>query len=127
MNDEPSRDGSGPPPGVTPARAAALGLVQGPAELLPVSSSAHLILVPWLAGWRWDRLDPELRQSFEVALHAGAAAALLVGQRRMIATELRRFDSRRALVLGLSFAPPAFTGYALERPIERRLGGPGAT
>lgn len=120
-------NGSGPPPGVTPARATALGFVQGPAELLPVSSSAHLILVPWLAGWRWERLDPELRKSFEVALHAGAAAALVAGQRHLIVAELRAFDSRRAAVLGLSFAPAAIAGYTLERPIERRLGGPAAT
>src|SRR5688572_29272986 len=79
-------------------RAAALGLVQGPAELLPVSSSAHLNLIPWLAGWDWDRLDPEVRKSFEVVLHAGAAAALLIGQRRVIGRELREFDLRRAAV-----------------------------
>ena len=72
-----------------PRRAAVLGVVQGPAELLPVSSSAHLSLLPWLAGWRWSELDPESRKSFEVALHAGAAAALLIGQRRVIADELR--------------------------------------
>lgn len=109
------------------ARALALGFVQGPAELLPVSSSAHIVLLPWLAGWDWDRLDPEIRKSFEVALHAGAAAALLIGQRQTIAEELRSFDGRRALVLGLSFLPAAVVGYTLERPIERRLGGPKAT
>lgn len=109
------------------ARAVALGIVQGPAELLPISSSAHIVLVPWLAGWDWDRIDPEARKSFEVALHAGAAAALLIGQRRTIAEELRSFDLRRALVLGLSFLPAAVVGYTLERPIERRLGGPRAT
>ena len=108
-------------------RAIALGLIQGPAELLPVSSSAHLVLVPWLAGWDWDGLDPELRKSFEVALHAGAAAALLIGQRRVIADELRSFDARRAAVLMLSFAPPALVGYTMERSIERRLGGPRTT
>jgi undecaprenyl-diphosphatase len=108
-------------------RAAALGLVQGPTELLPVSSSAHLVLIPWLAGWNWERLDDEVRKSFEVALHAGAAAGLLVGQRREIAEELRRFDGRRAAVLVLSFAPAAVVGYAFERPIERHLGGPRAT
>jgi len=109
------------------ARALALGFVQGPAELLPVSSSAHIVLLPWLAGWDWDRLDPEVRKSFEVALHAGAAAALLIGQRGTIAEELRSFDGRRALVLGLSFLPAAVVGYTLERPIEQRLGGPRAT
>jgi undecaprenyl-diphosphatase len=108
-------------------RALALGLVQGPAELLPVSSSAHIVLVPWLAGWDWETIDPELRKSFEVALHSGAAAALLIGQRRLIAEELRQLDARRALLLGLSFLPAAIVGYVLERPIERRLGGPRAT
>jgi undecaprenyl-diphosphatase len=112
---------------ISPTRAVTLGLIQGPTELMPVSSSAHLILLPWLAGWRWDRLDPELRKSFEVALHAGAAGALLVGQRSVIARELRHFDARRAAVLALSFAPPAIAGYVGERPIERRLGGPAAT
>jgi undecaprenyl-diphosphatase len=112
---------------LTSGRAALLGAVQGPAELLPVSSSAHLSLLPWLAGWRWDELDPEARKSFEVAVHAGAAAALLVGQRRRIADELRAFDRRRALVVGLSFVPPAIAGYRLERTIEGRLGGPRAT
>src|SRR5690349_2815065 len=113
--------------GLPARRAVALGLVQGPAELLPVSSSAHIVLVPWLAGWDWDGIDPELRKSFEVALHTGAAAALLIGQRGTIAAEMRQFDGRRALLLGLSFLPAAIVGYTLERPIERRLGGPRAT
>jgi undecaprenyl-diphosphatase len=107
--------------------AVVLGAVQGPTELLPVSSSAHLSLIPWLAGWERDDRDPELQKSFEVALHAGAAAALLVGQRRVISEELRTFDFRKASVLALSFLPPAVCGLALERPIERRLGGPLST
>jgi undecaprenyl-diphosphatase len=112
---------------ISGSRALALGLVQGPTELLPVSSSAHIVLVPWLAGWDWDSIDPEVRKSFEVALHAGAAAALVVGQRELIAEELRAFDLRGATVLLLSFLPAAIVGYKLERPIERRLGGPRAT
>jgi undecaprenyl-diphosphatase len=114
--------------GSIPARRAiALGLVQGPAELLPVSSSAHIVLLPWLAGWDWEEVDPELRKSLEVALHCGAAVALLIGQRRVIGEELRLFDGRRALLLGLSFLPAAAVGYGFERPIERHLGGPRAT
>jgi undecaprenyl-diphosphatase len=107
-----------------PSRAVVLGAVQGPTELLPVSSSAHLTLIPWLAGWDRHGRDPELQKSFEVSLHAGAAAALLIGQRRVIAEEMRTFDARKATVLALSFLPPAICGLALERPIERRLGGP---
>jgi len=113
--------------GIPPRRALALGVVQGPAELLPVSSSAHIVLVPWLAGWEWEAIDPEVRKSFEVALHAGAAAALLIGQRGLIAEELRAFDLRGAVVLTLSFLPAAVIGYKLERPIESHLGGPRAT
>ena len=111
-------------PGLTAARAAALGLIQGPTELLPVSSSAHLSLVPRLAGWGWGEIDPEARKSFEVALHAGTAAALLIGQRREIAAELAAFDARRAALVALSFIPPAIAGYGLERQIETHLGGP---
>jgi undecaprenyl-diphosphatase len=109
---------------LSPSRAALVGAVQGPTELLPISSSAHIALIPWFAGWDWQRADPEAKKSFEVALHAGAAGALLIGQRRTIAAELAAFDSRRAAVVALSFIPPAVAGYTLERQIERRLGGP---
>lgn len=108
-------------------RAFALGVVQGPAELLPVSSSAHIVLIPWLADWDWEAIDPEVRKSFEVVLHAGGAMALIVGQRELIREELRELDPRGVAVLALSFAPAALVGYRLERPIERRLGGPRAT
>jgi undecaprenyl-diphosphatase len=110
--------------GLTRGRALALGAVQGPAELLPVSSSAHLSLIPWFAGWPLDEVDPEARKSFEVALHAGTAAALLIGQRQAILNELRRADGRRATAVALSTVAPAVVGYTLERQIERRLGGP---
>jgi undecaprenyl-diphosphatase len=106
------------------SHAIALGMLHGPAELLPVSSSAHTTLVPWLLGWSYPDLDPELRKAFEVALHAGTAAALLVGLRDEVAEAARGLDRRRlTLVIG-SFVPPAIVGYTLERPIERRLGTP---
>ena len=101
--------------------------MQGPTELLPVSSSAHLTMLPRLAGWDWERLDPELRKSFEVALHAGAAMALLLARREEIAGELRDFDLHRAAILALSFLPAAAAGLGLERTIESRLGGPRST
>ena len=126
MKRQSSPPEAGDAPVLGPSRAALLGLVQGPAELLPVSSSAHLSLIPWFCDWRWHELDPEARKSFEVALHAGTAAALLLGQRRVIAAELAAFDARRAAVVALSFVPPAIAGFALERQIEGRLGGPGS-
>ena len=48
-----------------------LGALQGLAEFLPVSSSAHLALAPWAFGW------PEPGLAFDVALHVGSLAALL--------------------------------------------------
>jgi undecaprenyl-diphosphatase len=105
--------------------ALALGALHGPAELLPISSSGHVTLIPWLAGWRYVELDAELRKAFEVALHAGTAAALLVALRSEVRDAATELDARRlALVVG-SFVPPAVVGYTLERPIERRLGTPG--
>jgi undecaprenyl-diphosphatase len=104
--------------------AIALGLLHGPAELLPVSSSGHVAVVPWLLGWPYSELDGELRKAFEVALHAGTAAALLVGLRDEVADAARGLDRRRLQLVLLSFVPPAIVGYVLERPIERRLGTP---
>ncbi|HNF84932.1 MAG TPA: undecaprenyl-diphosphate phosphatase, partial [Solirubrobacterales bacterium] len=104
-----------------------LGLVQGPAELLPISSSAHLAMLPGLLRWDPDELDPELRKSFEVALHGGAALALLITRRGEIRDEIGEFDLRRASVLLLSFLPAAAVGYGFERVIESRFGGPRGT
>ena len=89
-----------------------------------MSSSAHLNLVPWMLGWGWHETDAEERKSFEIAVHAGGALALLIGQRRLIMSELRAFDLRRASVVALSFAVPALVGYRWERLIEERFGGP---
>ncbi len=104
--------------------ALALGLLHGPAELLPVSSSAHTTLVPWLAGWPYMQMEDELRKSFEVALHAGTGAALAIAMRAELRRSLAQVDGRHASVMVLALAPPAIAGYLLERPIERRLGSP---
>jgi len=113
-----------PRPELPLSHAVALGLLHGPAELLPISSSGHVTLVPWLLGWPYAELDPGLRKSFEVALHAGTAAALLVALRAEVDEAVRGLDRRRATLLALSFLPPAILAYALEGPIERRLGTP---
>jgi undecaprenyl-diphosphatase len=105
-------------------QAIALGALHGPAELLPISSSGHVALVPWLLRWDYDQLDDELRKSFEVALHAGTAAALLLTLRDEVDEAVRGLDARRAMLIALSFAPPAVAGYTLEREIEGRFGTP---
>ncbi len=115
-----------PPPDRLPlSHAVALGALHGPAELLPISSSGHVTLVPWLLHWDHDGLAPELRKAFEVALHAGTAAALMLALRAELTAAIRDAALRRATLAALAALPPAAVGYALERPIERRLGRPG--
>lgn len=99
-----------------------LGLLQGPCELLPVSSSAHVELLPRLAGWSHAGQTGPERKRFAAALHAGTGLALALRMRAPLTRELAHMDSRRAIVAALSLAPPAIAGYALAEPIERRLG-----
>jgi undecaprenyl-diphosphatase len=106
-------------------RALALGAMHGPAELLPISSSGHIELVPWLLGWDGVSADPEVRKAFEVALHAGTAAALVVILRKEVAEAVRSASVDSVAVVALSLLPPVAVGFALERPIERFLGKPG--
>jgi undecaprenyl-diphosphatase len=106
------------------AQAVGLGLLQGPAELLPISSSGHLVLVPALFGWSYVELDDELRKSFEVALHAGTALALLIALRGEVLEVVRSLDERRLGRHALEFFPPGAAALVFERPIERRLGSP---
>jgi len=107
------------------ADALGLGVLHGPAELLPISSSGHVTLVPWLLRRPYATdLDPELRKAFEVALHAGTALALLVALRDEVNEAAHGLDARRLTLLVGSFVPPAIAGFTLERPIEQRLGTP---
>jgi undecaprenyl-diphosphatase len=118
------RRATGASPRLSTAQAFTLGALHGPAELLPISSSGHIAVIPWLLGWDYDRLDSELRKSFEVALHAGTAAALLITLRGEVGEAVSGMSPRRAGLILLSFLPPAVVGYAFERPIERYLGTP---
>jgi undecaprenyl-diphosphatase len=90
-----------------------LGLLQGPAELLPISSSAHVGLLPWALRWRHAALPAAERKEVEVALHTGTAL--------LLALERRPFRWR---FLAAATAPPALAGLAFERSIEARLGTP---
>src|SRR4051794_41596392 len=98
------------------AEVVALGLLQGPAELLPVSSSGHVAALPLLLGWEHARLEGARRKEVEVALHAGGAVALLAGLRREVI-------GPRIGVAGLSVLPAVPLAFAAARWIATRLGG----
>lgn len=70
--------------------------------------------MPRLLGWDYADLAPEVRKTFEVALHAGSAPALFVAVRRTGLGEVRD--------LALTLLPPAVIGGLFESTIERRLG-----
>jgi undecaprenyl-diphosphatase len=103
---------------ITAFQALILGMVQGLTEFLPVSSSAHLVLVPWLFGWD----DPGL--AFDVALHLGSLLALLVYYwRRWLAMALSvvrpdRSSRRLLLLLVIASVPGAIIGLLFEKQAE---------
>lgn len=62
---------------MTIIQALILGIVQGLTELLPVSSSAHLNVIPWILGWTENvAFTQEFKGSFDVALHFGTLIAI---------------------------------------------------
>lgn len=109
-------------------QAIVIGLIQGATEFLPISSSAHLILVPKVLGWN----DPFINSpAFDVMLHMGTLAALLVYfwrdlwryfvaglavlRDRRIGTDP---DRRLAVLLAASVIPAALIGVLLEDFID---------
>lgn len=117
-----------------------LGLVQGLSEFLPISSSGHLLLVPWLAGWddfAGAGLGPSVKKSFDVALHLGTLVALVAYFRRDLVVYAREGaalvvsrrrpaspEGRLAWLLVLSALPGAAVGALFEAFIDERLGTP---
>lgn len=109
---------------MTVFQALVLGVLQGLAEFLPISSSAHLTLAPWLFHWR----DPGL--AFDVALHFGTLIAVLWYFRHQWITLIgavasivahRRVETeqeRRAVYLIIATIPGAIAGLALEKYAE---------
>ena len=112
-------------------QAVVLAIVQGVTEFLPISSSGHLILVPWLLGW------PDHGLTFDVALHLGTALALLgyfwrewLALARAVVGGFARAEARKgphwrlAWLLLLGGVPAGVIGVLFEDIIERNLRQP---
>ena len=116
-----------------------LGIIQGIGEFLPISSSAHLVLIPWFFGWEDGGL------TFDVALHAGTLLALLVYFRAEWVTLFKgllqfkpeylksldeknvteeQFNSRMAFFLIIATIPGAIIGFLLEKKAEHAFRNP---
>jgi undecaprenyl-diphosphatase len=114
-----------------------LGLVQGFSEFLPISSSGHLLLVPWLFNWH-DFDNTAIEKAFDVALHIGTLVAVVGYFRRDLVVYVREgvrlvvrrdtpasAEGRLAWLLVLSSIPAAIVGALFEKTIDDKLGKPG--
>jgi undecaprenyl-diphosphatase len=122
------------PPHIPILHAIVLGITQGLSEFLPISSSGHLIIVPWLFRWHELTDNPDLNKTFDVALHmgtfVGAAFYFFNDLKNLAAGGLRSIrkravtddDERLAWLLLLSAIPGALLGALFEGPIEDHLG-----
>ena len=113
-----------------------LGLIQGLTEFLPISSSGHLILAPWLFGWN-DFSNLETQRAFDTALHLGTLIAVLFYLRADLVPYVRegiklvaapkkanKTIGRRAWMFVLSAVPAGIAGALAENWITERLGTP---
>ncbi|HVF32150.1 MAG TPA: undecaprenyl-diphosphate phosphatase [Acidimicrobiales bacterium] len=112
-----------------------MGIVQGLSEFLPISSSGHLLAVPWLFGWDEFATRPELKETFDVALHVGTFVAVVayfrrdllsVGAAGLRSVRHRRIegpDERLAGLLVVASLPAATVGLALDLLLGDRTGG----
>lgn len=117
-------------------QALVLGVVQGLTEFLPISSSGHLILVPWLADWTYLKENDDFNATFDVGLHIGTLVAVTAYFRRDIAglivawlRSVRRRsvagpEERLAWLVALATVPAAVVGALGENFIVSRLGEP---
>jgi undecaprenyl-diphosphatase len=117
-------------------QALTLGIVQGATELLPVSSSGHLILVPWAAGWTYLQDHPDFNKTFDVALHLGTLVAVIIyfwddvvrlvraWFRSVAKRRIDTDDERLAWYVAVATVPAAIAGAAGESFIEDHLGDP---
>jgi undecaprenyl-diphosphatase len=107
-----------------------LGIIQGLTEFLPISSSAHLALTPWLLGW------PDSGLAFDVALHLGTLIALAwffrrdwvdltrAGIETLRSRRIETGDQRRAAFILLATIPAGLVGFFLADVVETSLRHP---
>ena len=124
------------PKKLTDWQALVLGVTQGITEFLPISSSGHLILVPWLFNWHYLENHADFNKTFDVSLHLGTLIAVLVYFRLeavALAGAWFRSIGKRAIETGeerlawfvvVATIPAAVFGALGESFVEQKLGQP---
>ena len=113
-----------------------LGVVQGLTEFLPISSSGHLIIVPWLQDYTFLQQHEAFNKTFDVALHAGTLIAAIGYFRVEVVTLLRGFfaaarqrairtdEQRLAVAIAIGTVPAVIAGGLGSSFIDEHLGEP---
>jgi undecaprenyl-diphosphatase len=96
-----------------------LGILQGITEFFPISSTAHLVLLPWFFGWEGDVSS----LTFDVALHAGTLVSLLICFRKDIKDLLGK-NLRLLSLIALGTVPAGLAGFYLEDYVAGALRDP---
>jgi undecaprenyl-diphosphatase len=121
---------------LTDWQAFTLGIVQGFTELLPVSSSGHLILVPWLFDWHYLETHDSFNKTFDVALHLGTLVAVVVyfwtdvvnltvaAFRALAKRRIETEDERIVWYVLAASVPAAIAGALGEHAFEKHFGAP---
>jgi undecaprenyl-diphosphatase len=113
-----------------------LGVVQGLTEFLPISSSGHLIIVPWLQDYTFLQENEAFNKTFDVALHVGTLVAAIAYFRVEVVTLLRGFfravrqrairtqEQRLAIAIAIGTVPAVIAGGLGSGFIDEHLGEP---
>lgn len=117
------------------AQALILGIIQGITELLPISSSAHLNIIPWMLGWTESALFKLDFEAFDVALHFGTLLAIVIffakdwielikGGYKQVLKKEKSFEGKMFWYLVIATIPGGIIGFILDKFVGDKLETP---
>lgn len=120
---------------MTILQAIILGGIQGLTELLPISSSAHLTIIPWMLGWTNSEVFNLSFEGFDVALHFGTLLAIVIfffkdwmelikGGYNQVVKKQKSFEGKMFWYLVFATIPGGIIGFALDKFVGNNLETP---
>lgn len=120
---------------MTVIQAIILGIIQGLTELLPVSSSAHLTIIPWMFGWTNSEIFLVDFEAFDVALHFGTLLAIVIfffkdwlnlikGGYKQVVKKEKSFEGKMFWYLVVATIPGGIIGFVLDKFVGNALETP---
>jgi len=120
---------------MTIIQALVLGVIQGLTELLPISSSAHLNIIPWMFGWTNSEVFNMSFEGFDVALHFGTLLAIVIfffkdwlelikGGYNQVVKKEKSFEGKMFWYLVIATIPGGIIGFVLDKFVGNKLETP---